>query len=89
MCCDPHACPRCERCRITGSGDRPAGTMQVRRDLLRCLHLGITALMQYIEAVPPGSELMWFVDGRTPVTQLPDFRYAREAAAELEKELNK
>ena len=75
MCCDPHACPRCERCRITGRSDRPTGTMQVQRDLLRCLHLGITALMQYISFVPPGSELMWFVDGKTPVTQLPDFRY--------------
>ena len=89
MCCDPNACLRCKRCRITGRGDRPTNTLEIRIDLLQCLHLGITALIQYIEAVPPGSELMWFADGRTPVSQLPDFRYAREAAAELEKELNK
>jgi len=61
----------------------------IKRDLLQRLHLGITALIQYIEAAPPGRPLVWFVDQKTPVTKLPDFRYARQAADDLEKLLTR
>jgi hypothetical protein len=57
----------------------------IKRDLLKRLHLGITALIQYIEAAPPGKPLVWFVDRKTPVMTLPDFRYARQAADELKE----
>jgi len=57
----------------------------IKRDLLKRLHLGITALMEYIEAAPPGKPLVWFVDRKTPVSTLPDFRYARQAADEVKK----
>ena len=61
----------------------------IRKDLLKRLHLGIVALIQYIEAAPPGRPLVWFVDRKTPVMTLPDFRYARQAADELEKLLTR
>ena len=61
----------------------------IKRDLLKRLHLGIVALIQYIEAAPPGKPLVWFVDRKTPVSTLPDFRYARQAADELEKLLKR
>jgi hypothetical protein len=61
----------------------------IKRDLLKRLHLGIVALIHYIEAAPSGKPLVWFVDRKTPVTTLPDFRYARQAADELESILER
>ena len=56
---------------------------RIRKALLERLYLGIVSLIQYIEAAPTGNTLLWFADKRTPVKTLPDFDYARRAAAEL------
>lgn len=61
-----------------------SSSLQISLDFLVRIHLAITALIQYIEAVPPFNALLWFADNKTPVTTLPDFQYAREAATELE-----
>ncbi|WP_319525735.1 hypothetical protein [uncultured Desulfosarcina sp.] len=61
----------------------------IKRDLLKRLHPGIVALIQYIETAPPGKPLVWFVDRKTPVSTLPDFRYARQAADELKEILER
>ena len=52
----------------------PVPVKAIPLDLLERLHLGITALIQYIEAAP--DTLLWFADQRTPVESLPDFEYA-------------
>ena len=60
----------------------------IQNDLLNRLYLGIMSLIQYIEAAPPGNTLRWFGDNKTQVKELPDFGYARDAAAELRKKLS-
>ena len=61
----------------------------IKRDLLKRLHPGIVALIRYIETAPPGRPLVWFADGKTPVIELPDFRYVRQAADELKEILER
>ena len=58
-------------------------TISVDKSLLANAHIMLGSMIQYIEMARPGNELRWHPDGKTLVTDLPDFGYAKEAEAEL------
>ena len=68
---------------MTTQANTPGQYRQISTDFLKRVHLALVELIQYIEALSPRKPLRWFVNGKTPVTSLPSFRFTREVEKEL------
>ena len=58
--------------------------IMVSIDYLHKVRLGLMSLKHYIDQMPPDNPVVWIGDQKTPVKQLPDYRYATQVLAETE-----